>query len=657
MGESVVRVSGPAVADGPHLCASRACLRGPRVYHGLIGSSSFNVHPSSPRPRGNSVPLRETTFIDRNLDAWRRLEAELARERPDPDVLRDLYAAVGDDLSYARTHYPNRSVRSYLNHRASALALSLYRNRREGTGVWRFFLRTVPLEIYTQRRPLLLACALFLLSFGIGWGSAVVDPAFAELILGPDYVEMTERNIAAGDPMAVYKDGSMLGGTLGIAGNNLLVSMILFITGILAGIGTLFVLLRNGVMVGTFQEFFFAREVGWESVLGIWTHGTIEITCIVVAAGAGFVLARGIIAPGTLSRVRAFQLTALSGLRIMAGIAPLIVLAAVIEGFLTRMTDVPTPLRIGFLGVNLAFCAFYFVVRPLQVGRGVERDVDDYGTLPPDRPLDWSEFEERTPAQTFFETLRYFSGAGLGLVAACIPLGVVAGAAWMLLHASGPRLATYYDDNGFGPDISNLVEGLTPESAVVVFAVLIIGLTALTYRAHAALPGGVAAAGRRASLLTHLALAVPYVVLFGAACVHVLLLLVTLPVAALWMRGVTLRGGDLLAGFSQAVGTGLRQVGGLLLLAGMVLGAGAVIGLVSDFLWQGFGVPFLLYNTPPGWSDHFDVYHSLRVGSDLAIVGALALLWAQSSGLLYHGLRERQTAAGLELRLEKALQA
>ena len=603
------------------------------------------------------MPLRETTFIERNVDAWRRLEAELARERPDPDVLRDLYAAVGDDLSYARTHYPNRSVRSYLNHRAAQLALSLYRNRRGGAGVLRFFTETVPRELYEQRRALLIAAGIFLLSFLIGWGSAVVDPAFAELILSAQYVEMTEANIAAGDPMAVYKRGSMLGDALGIAGNNLLVSMLCFVSGILAGVGTLFVLLRNGVMVGTFQQFFFERGVGWESVLGIWTHGTIEITCIVVAGGAGLVLARGILSPGTLSRSRAFQLTALSGLRIMAGIAPLIVLAGVIEGFLTRMTDLPTPLRAAFLLANLAFCAFYFVVRPVQVGRGAERDAADYGTLPPDRPLAWREHQERTAASSFFEALRYLTGAGAWALAACIPLGIAAGATWLAFHADGPRWAYYEDVNFFGPDFTALLAGLSPGSAVVLGLIVLAGLPALTYRLHAALPGGAPAAGPRDVAGTIVGLAVPYLLLALAGYVHVLLLLSILPLAVLWMRGITRSGGNVAAGFVAGAVTGLRQFGPVALLAGMTAGAGLVVGVVSDQLWASFGLPFVFFNVPPAWSKHFDVWLALQVGNDFAVLFATALLWVQSFGLLFHGLRERRTAHGLRLRLDEALPA
>lgn len=603
------------------------------------------------------LPFRETTFIDRNVDAWRRLERELARERPDPDVLRDLYAAVGDDLSYARTHYPNRSVRSYLNHRAAQLALSLYRNRREGTGVVRFFTETVPREIYEQRRPLLIAAAIFLLCFLIGWGSAAVDPAFAELILSANYVEMTEENIAAGDPMAVYKQGSMLGGALGIAGNNLLVSMVCFVGGILAGVGTLFVLLRNGVMVGTFQQFFFERGVGWESVLGIWTHGTIEITCIVVAAGAGLVLARGMLAPGTLSRSRAFQLTALSGLRIMAGIAPLIVLAGVIEGFLTRMTDLPTPLRVAFLLANVAFCVFYFVVRPLQVGRGAARDADDYGTLPPDRPLEWREHEERSAPRSFFEALRYLGGAGAWSVAAAVPIGIVAGAAWMLLHDDGPLGAYYADENYFGADFTSLVAGLSPGSLVVLGGIVLVVLPALTYRLHAALPGGIPDGGPRDVAGTIVGLALPYLLLGLAGWLHVLFLLTLLPLAMMWMRGITHSGGNVAAGFAAGVATGLRQFGPVALLALMTAGAGVVVGVVSDQLWVEIGLPFVLFNTPPGWVRHFDVWTALVVGTDFAVLAATTLLWVQSFGLLYHGLRERRAAVGLRLRLEEALPA
>lgn len=599
------------------------------------------------------MPLRETTFISKNVESWRKLEHELLKPRPDPDVLRDLYSAVSDDLSYARTHYPNRSVRSYLNHKAAELSLSLYKNDTESTGFARFWKQTVPLEMYTQRRPLQLALVIFLIAFAIGWGSSVVDPAFAELILSEGYVSMTEENIANQDPMAVYKSGSMLGGALGIMGNNLMVAMNCFVSGIFLGIGTLMIMIYNGVMVGSFQQFFFERGVGWESVLGIWTHGTIEISCIIVAGGAGLVLAKGLIWPGTLSRSRAFQLSGLSGLRIMAGIAPLIVLAGIIEGFITRLTDIPTPLRVVFLLVNLFFVLYYFVIRPYQVGRGTVREVEDYGNLPPDRPLKWELYTERSTMQTFFEAIRFFGKRGLNYLVLAITFALVTVVSIVYFYPFSPLDFEYLGENPIGPDVASFFKSFSPLSAAISVSLFLVVLPTITYYLHLHLPGAID--DREKRLSTIVGLSVPWLILGLLAYINIIVVVVFLPFILLWMRGITFYGGKVGKGLRKASNLFGGEFASVMLLFGLLIGFTFIVGLIMDLVWAKFGLPFIMFNIPPSWTNYFDTYMALLAVNDLAIIVIVLLLWVQSYGLLYHSLHERYTAEGLMKRVEKIL--
>ena len=587
------------------------------------------------------MPLRETTFISRNVEGWRRLERELARPQPDPDVLHELYEGVSADLSYARTHYPNRSVRAYLNTAATRLTLSLYRNRRAGVGVARFFAVTVPAEIYRQRVPLLIALAIFLLGFAVGWGSGLVDPAFAERILGAEYVEMTETNIAEADPMRVYKEGSRLGGALGIAGNNLWVSMLCFVTGLFAGVGTLFVLLRNAIMVGTFQQFFFARGVGWESVLGIWTHGTIEISCIVVAAGAGFVLARGLLFPGTLSRGRAFQLAGLSGLRIMAGIAPLIVLAGVIEGFLTRLTDIPTPLRVLFLLLNAAFVLYYFVLRPRAVGRHESRDHADHGSLPPERPVDWSEPMYRPAGTIFFETVTQWLRAGGAVWGGVAALAAGTALLAVLLHPDGPDGLVY----GVVHAHAFAALGSYPApTAALAIAVLAGGLALATARVQRHLPGG-----RPAAFLPYAAAASGvWSLLLVCATYSLWISLAFLPLAALVLRALAVAP----APERWQLGAGLRQdFGGFLGLTLMIAVAAVLLQLGFAQAWDQFAYPFLAQHL----TDASGLANAvLTLWPTLFLAPMVGLFGAYAFGVQYHALLERLTARDLRRRLGAA---
>jgi uncharacterized membrane protein SpoIIM required for sporulation len=309
--------------------------------------------------------MKETRFIAQNREKWEESEALLGNSERDPEKLSSLFTQVIDDLSYSRTYYPNRSVRVYLNKIARqyfSIIYSQHKNKRNGFR--HFWLDELPQIVYQSRKPLLISLAIFVFAVAIGVFSSLKDPQFAGAILGDDYVAMTKANIEKGDPMAVYKQRGQVDMFLGITFNNLMVAFRTFVLGIFLSIGTVAALLYNGVMIGCFQFFFLERGLFAESALTIWLHGTLEISSIVLAGGAGLVLGSGLLFPGTYSRLQAFQITAMRALKLMLGVAPILVLAAIIESFLTRYTEVPDLLRLLLILLSASFVVGYFVVYP-----------------------------------------------------------------------------------------------------------------------------------------------------------------------------------------------------------------------------------------------------------------------------------------------------
>jgi uncharacterized membrane protein SpoIIM required for sporulation len=331
--------------------------------------------------------MKETKFIEQNREKWADFEQMLREDRRDPEKLNDLFIQITDDLSYARTFYPNRSVRVFLNTLAQRVFHNIYRGRRFPAERLRlFWTDELPRIMWESRKALLLSFALFVLSFGIGVISSMINPDFARVILGDDYVNMTLANIENGDPMAVYKDSGPLGSTAGITANNLFVALRTAIFGVLASIGTVFIMLYNGIMVGAFQYFFVEQGVFKESFLTIWIHGTLEISAIIIAGAAGLVAGSGLLFPGTYRRVQAFQITMRRGLKIFIGIVPVIMMAGFFEGFLTRYTDTPDFIRAAFIFTSLFFVLWYFVWLPWHKARnGAFRPVPLDKELPPTR--------------------------------------------------------------------------------------------------------------------------------------------------------------------------------------------------------------------------------------------------------------------------------
>lgn len=311
--------------------------------------------------------MRETHFIKQNKKKWTEFEGLLKKDRKDPDKLSDLFIQITDDLSYSRTFYPNRSVRVYLNSLAQQLFYNIYKTKKIGSSRFSNFWREeLPQLVWDARKEFLLSLVIFLTCAAIGVLSCMMNPDFPTVILGERYVNMTNEYIANGDPMAVYKQQNELDMSFAITFNNLRVAFMTFISGVFFGIGTIGILIKNAVMVGTFQYFFIAKGLFLESFLTIWIHGTLEISAIIIAGAAGLTLGRGLVFPGTYTRLQAFQMSARRGLKIMLGIVPIIIAAGFIEGFVTRYTDVPNILRFGIILSSLGFILSYFVWYPYQ---------------------------------------------------------------------------------------------------------------------------------------------------------------------------------------------------------------------------------------------------------------------------------------------------
>ena len=205
----------------------------------------------------------------------------------------------------------------------------------------------------------------------IGVISAANDPNFVRLILGNGYVDMTLDNIANGEPMAVYNVSDEVPMFLGITLNNVMVSFNCFAMGLLTSFGTGYMLLRNGIMIGAFQTFFYQHDLLWESGLAIWLHGTLEIWAIIVAGAAGLALGNGWLFPGTYSRLESFRRGAKKGVKIVIGTVPVFVMAGFIEGFVTRHTELPDLLRLGFILLSLSFIIFYYIYLPNRKKHGI----------------------------------------------------------------------------------------------------------------------------------------------------------------------------------------------------------------------------------------------------------------------------------------------
>jgi uncharacterized membrane protein SpoIIM required for sporulation len=306
--------------------------------------------------------MREPLFVKQNAEKWSQFEQS---PTDDPDEIAERFIKIVDDLAYAKTFYPKSKTTAYLNGLAAKLHQSIYKNKTEKNNrfitFWKFEL---PLLFKKYQKQLLYSFIFFVVFCLIGAISAKYDENFLRLILGPTYVDMTNENIAKGDPFGVYKSHDEFSMFFSIAANNIFVSLMIFVSGIIFSVGSIYYMFQNGIMLGSFEYYFFSKGLGLQSILVIWIHGTIEISSIIIAGAAGLVLGNSFLFPKTYTRLASLKIGAKNGMKMAIGLVPLFIIAAFFEGFVTRHTEMPLWLSITILITSLCFIIWYVIIYP-----------------------------------------------------------------------------------------------------------------------------------------------------------------------------------------------------------------------------------------------------------------------------------------------------
>jgi len=310
--------------------------------------------------------MREGQFIKHNLDRWEKYQ----HPTEDPDEVARRFTYLVDDLSYAKTFYPQGNTIKYINGIAANIYLSIYKNKKEKKNrLITFWTTELPLVVRKYQRVLLLTFVLFVSFALLGGFSAAHDQTFARSVLGDEYVDMTERNIANGDPFGVYKSGNEWQMFFYIAFNNIKVAFLTYSIGIFLGVGTFYMLFQNGIMVGVFENLFYHHSLGAKFVLVVFIHGTLELSAIVIAGAAGFMLGNSLLFPGTYTRIQSLRRAAKDSVKITVSLIPIFIVAAFFEGFVTRHTEMPLWLSLTILLSSATFIIWYFILYPIKVSK------------------------------------------------------------------------------------------------------------------------------------------------------------------------------------------------------------------------------------------------------------------------------------------------
>ncbi len=286
--------------------------------------------------------MKLVRFVEEREPGWTGLEALLREagakpERLGPERLRrlgGLYRAAAADLAFARRAYPSDPVTRRLERLVVDGRQAVYADqgaRRSlgwflSTGYWRRVLE----------RPWALAAALVLLFAPMVLAAvwAIDDPAAAVGVVPAQFQGAADPG---GGPGAL-SGGDQAALSSQIFTNNIRVTFLAIAGGIFAGLGTAAVLIFNGGFVGAILGLTIENGSSGQLVALILPHGVLELSCIAVSAAAGFRIGWTLVEPGTLTRGQSLRREARPAMELVLGTMPWLVVAGLVEGFVSGST-------------------------------------------------------------------------------------------------------------------------------------------------------------------------------------------------------------------------------------------------------------------------------------------------------------------------------
>jgi len=314
--------------------------------------------------------MRPDQLLEARQKEWQRLDelvtwGQSGIDRLSPGEVQEmgrLYRAASSDLALAQRDFPNHRVTLFLNQLVGRAHAIIYRGRPLARRqIRRFFSHDFPRTFRELGRFVLAAACLFMVPALLAGAVILLDSQAAEWLLPPEVQSLVpgleDKTLWTDIPVNERPYSSTF-----IMQNNIQVSVIAFAGGILAGIPTAWILAFNGLMLGGLS----GLTANYGLAFGLWTfvigHGVIELSVVFMAGGAGLSLGWAILRPGLLSRRDALMLAARKTVILILGGVLLLVIAGLIEGFISPAEGLPWPVKWS-IGIGSGVALYGYLLR------------------------------------------------------------------------------------------------------------------------------------------------------------------------------------------------------------------------------------------------------------------------------------------------------
>ena len=289
--------------------------------------------------------MKEALFISTNQKTWSELEEIIkvfnykSAKSADNDKLHRLfllYQTASGHLSIARTRYGNTSTVEYLNSLVTRAHQIIYVSKpKKASKVFGFIFKDYPILLKKDFPLFLISAGVFLLSFLLSFLIVLLREDYALSFVPVEYAEAIRGSNGAAAAFN-YSIASVA-----IFTNNIKVGIAAFALGITFGVGSVYVLVKNGMLLGALSAIAVNAGLGYSYWSLILPHGIPELFCIFVCGAAGLVMAKSMLFPGLNSRRKSFSQGGKKALLLFLGTIPLFILAGLTEGYFTPLPIEP----------------------------------------------------------------------------------------------------------------------------------------------------------------------------------------------------------------------------------------------------------------------------------------------------------------------------
>jgi uncharacterized membrane protein SpoIIM required for sporulation len=280
------------------------------------------------------------SWLQQRIPAWQEMETLLqSRDKKSDDIqqartITSGFRTLVSDLSLARTAIPGSRIHQWLETLFRRGHQLIYRAPGNTLLRWRdIFAFESPALIRQMANLLLYTIALFIGSILCGWLLIRAYPDLTPLFASAEMINRVQAGELWTDGLLNIMPSSLL--SLSLMTNNITVSIFAFSLGAFYGLGTLYIISLNGLMLGGVFAFTGQHGLDDELFKFVIAHGVVELSVICIAGAMGLKLGEALLRPGSMTRQQAFRKATADAGKVLLVALPFLVLAGLIEGYIS----------------------------------------------------------------------------------------------------------------------------------------------------------------------------------------------------------------------------------------------------------------------------------------------------------------------------------